>query len=121
MTLPENMATGDGFSLIFMNTKSGNVYFKVYHGLPFFLKCQLTRVPADGKVPHLPCRIRTQQLHCTPYVSHQSGGIMSSCLLLQCSRPERQLRRPSSRTCRTLRKSESSRPAGVRETNVVVI
>lgn len=29
MDLPQNMTTGDGFSLIFMNTKSGNVYYKV--------------------------------------------------------------------------------------------
>lgn len=34
MDLPDNMATGDGFSLIFMNTKSGNVFYKVRR-LPF--------------------------------------------------------------------------------------
>ncbi|KAJ9108030.1 hypothetical protein QFC20_003599 [Naganishia adeliensis] len=48
--LPQNMATGDGFSLIFMNTKSGNVYYKT----PKFPIYAAASQPSNYSAPVLP-------------------------------------------------------------------
>ncbi|KAI5451140.1 hypothetical protein NCC49_002016 [Naganishia albida] len=48
--LPDNMATGDGFSLIFMNTKSGNVFYKT----PKFPIYAAASEPSNYTAPVLP-------------------------------------------------------------------
>jgi hypothetical protein len=68
--LPSTMTTGNGFSLIFMDTKSGEVYYKVRRSCSCPVSLLLNLGPsADGQVPDL-CRcFSAKQLYNGRYVS----------------------------------------------------